>query len=78
MDSRFQELDSGFQVVDSGFHAVDSGFQGLDSGLQELDFGFAERRQRAVRPFTRFVDYGLMFDSRRSFSLEYDLIRSPY
>ena len=25
----------------------------------------------------RFVDYGLMFDSRRSLSLEYDLIRSP-
>ena len=25
--------------------------------------------------FTRFVDYGLMFDSGRSFSLEYDLIR---
>ena len=24
-----------------------------------------------------FVDYGLMFDSRRSFSLEYDLIGSP-
>ena len=38
----------------------------------------AERRQRAVRCFTRFVDYELMFDSRRSFSLEYDLIRSPY
>ena len=28
--------------------------------------------------FTRFVDYRLMFDSGRSFSLEYDLIRSPY
>ena len=39
--------------------------------------GRAERRQRAVR-FTRFVDYGLMFDSRLSFSLKYDLIRSPY
>ena len=38
----------------------------------------AERTQRAVRRFTRFVDYGLMFDSRRSFSLEYKLIRSPY
>jgi len=38
----------------------------------------AERRQRAVHRFTRFVDYGLMFDSRRSFSLEYDLILSPY
>ena len=40
--------------------------------------GKAERRHwRAVR-FTRFVDYRLMFDSGRSFSLEYDLIRSPY
>ena len=29
---------------------------------------------RKVRRFTRFVDYGLMFDSRRSFSLEYDLL----
>ena len=37
----------------------------------------AERRQRAVR-FTRFVDYRLMFDSGCSFSLKYDLIRSPY
>ena len=37
----------------------------------------AERRQIAVR-FTRFVDYRLMFDSGRSFSLENDLIRSPY
>ena len=35
----------------------------------------AERRQRAVRRFTRFVDYGLMFDSTRSFSMEYDLIQ---
>ena len=26
--------------------------------------GKAERRQRAVRRFTRFVDYELMFDSR--------------
>ena len=39
--------------------------------------GKAERRQRAVR-FTRFLDYRLMFDSGRSFSLKYDLIRSPY
>ena len=38
--------------------------------------GKAERRRRAVR-FTRFLDYGLMFDSRRSFSLKYDLIRPP-
>ena len=38
----------------------------------------AERTQRAVRRFARFVDYGLMFDSRRSFSLEYEMIRSPY
>ena len=38
----------------------------------------AERTQEAVRRFTRFGDYGLMFDSRRSFSLEYQLIRSPY
>ena len=36
----------------------------------------AERRQRAIR-FTRFVDYRLMFDSGRSFSLKYDLIHSP-
>ena len=28
--------------------------------------------------FTRFVNYRLMFDSGRSFSLEYDLIRSPH
>ena len=40
--------------------------------------GKAEREQRAVRRFTRFVDHELMFDSRRSFSLEYDLISSPY
>ena len=40
--------------------------------------GKAERRQRPVIRFTRFVDYGLMFDSRRSFSLENYLIRSPY
>ena len=39
--------------------------------------GKAERRQRAVR-FTRFLDYILMFDSGRSFSLKYDLIRPPY
>ena len=39
--------------------------------------GKAERRQRAVR-FTRFLDYRLMFDSERSFSLKYDLIRPPY
>ena len=38
--------------------------------------GKAERRQRAVR-FTRFLDYRLMFDSGRSFSLKYDLIRPP-
>ena len=37
--------------------------------------GNAERRQSAVCRFTQFVDYGLMFDSRRSFSLEYDLIQ---
>ena len=37
----------------------------------------AERRQRAVR-FTRFLDYRLMFDSGRSFSLQYFLIRLPY
>ena len=35
--------------------------------------GKAERRQRAVC-FTRFLDYRLMFDSGRSFSL----IRPPY
>ena len=40
--------------------------------------GKAERRQRAVRRFIRFVNYGLMFDLRRSFSLGYNLIRSPY
>ena len=40
--------------------------------------GKAERRQRAVR-FTRFLDYRLMFDSGRSFSLKYHLIRPrPY
>ena len=39
--------------------------------------GKAERRQRAVC-FTRFLDYRLMFDSGRSFSLKYDLIRPPY
>ena len=39
--------------------------------------GKAERRRRTVR-FTRFVDYRLMFDSGRSFTLEYNLIRSPY
>ena len=39
--------------------------------------GKAERRQRAVR-FTRFLDYRLMFDSGRSFSLKKDLIRPPY
>ena len=39
--------------------------------------GKAERRQRAVR-FTRFLDYRLMFDSQRSFSLKYDLICPPY
>ena len=39
--------------------------------------GKAERRQRAVR-FTRFLDYRLMFDSGRTFSLKNDLIRSPY
>ena len=46
-----------------------------------------EVRRDAERPkvdrymavcFTRFVDYRLMFDSGRSFSLEYDLIRLPY
>ena len=40
--------------------------------------GNAERRQRAVRRLIRFVNYGLMFDLRRSFSLGYNLIRSPY
>ena len=39
--------------------------------------GKAERRQRAVR-FTRFLDYKLMFDSGRLFSLKYELIRPPY
>ena len=39
--------------------------------------GKAERRQRAVR-FTWFLDYRLMFDSGRSFSVKYDLIRQPY
>ena len=38
--------------------------------------GKAERRQKAVR-FTRFLDYRSMFDSGRSFSLKYDLIRPP-
>ena len=33
--------------------------------------GKAERRQREVRRFTRLEDYGLMFDSGRSFCLEY-------
>ena len=37
----------------------------------------AERRQGAVR-FTRFLDYRLMFDSGRLFSLKNDLIRPPY
>ena len=46
-----------------------------------------EVRRDAERPegdrymavcFTRFVGYRLMFDSGRSFSLEYDRIRSPY
>ena len=37
----------------------------------------AERRQRAVR-FIRFLDYRLMFDSGRLFSLKNDLIRPPY
>ena len=40
--------------------------------------GKAERRKRTVRPLIRFVNYGLMFDLRRSFSLGYNLIRSPY
>ena len=39
--------------------------------------GKAERRQRADR-FTLFLDYRLMFDSRRSFSLKNDLTRPPY
>ena len=39
--------------------------------------GKAERRQITVR-FTRFLDYRLMFDSERSFSLKYDLILPPY
>ena len=39
--------------------------------------GKAESRQRAVR-FTRFLEYRLMLDSRRSFSLKYGLIRPPY
>ena len=39
--------------------------------------GKAERRQRAVR-FTPFLDYRLMFDSGRSFSVKCDLIRPPY
>ena len=39
--------------------------------------GKAERRQRAVR-FTRFLDRRLMFDSERSFSLKYDLIRPSF
>ena len=38
--------------------------------------GKAERRQRAVRS-TRVLDYRLMSDSGRSFSLKYDLIRPP-
>ena len=38
--------------------------------------GKTETRQKAVR-FTRFLDYRLMFDSGRSFSLKYDLIRPP-
>ena len=37
-----------------------------------------ERRQTAVERFTRFLDYRLMFDSGRSFSLKYDLFRPPY
>ena len=39
--------------------------------------GKAERRQKAIR-FTRFLDYRLMFDSGRLFSLKYDLIGPPY
>ena len=39
--------------------------------------GKAEGRQSPVL-FTRFLDYRLMFDSGRSFSLKYYLIRSPY
>ena len=38
----------------------------------------AHERKNSGTQGTRFVDYGLMLDSRRSFSLEYDLIRSPY
>ena len=37
----------------------------------------AERRQSAVC-FIRFLDYRLMFDPGRSFSLRYDLIRWPH
>ena len=38
----------------------------------------AKRRQKAVR-FTRFLDYRLIFDSGRSVSLKYHLIRPrPY
>ena len=41
--------------------------------------GKAYRRQREVRRLTLFVDYRLMFDSssRRSFRIEFGLIRSP-
>ena len=41
----------------------------------------AERPKGAtgkVRRLTRFVEYGLMLDSRLSFCVEYELIGSPY
>ena len=44
---------------------------------EEMRKGWEETYRRAVR-FTRFVDYRLMFDLGRSFTLEYYLIRSPY
>ena len=36
-----------------------------------------QKETRAVH-FTRFLEYRLMFDSGRSFSLQYFLIRPPY
>ena len=40
--------------------------------------GRAERRQERFTSCTRFLDYRLMFDSGRSFSLKYFLIRPLY
>ena len=45
---------------------------------QRKERGKAEKETEKSSPLHSICDYGLMFDSRRSFSLEYCLIRSPY